>query len=141
MNASIVFTHSTIPELLVKGTLLLTLAWLAHWVIRCRHARLRLILWQRVLCFGLVLPLTPFLPIPAVKIPIQTIHYSAPEISDPIASISSGGALQPPLLTAQSTRAPAVKPLSREQVSYFASPTLRKPTSRSPFFLTILALC
>src|SRR6266404_1815557 len=130
MNTSIAFTHSTIPELLVKWTLLLTLAWLAHWVLRFRHARLRLILWRSVLCFGLVLPMTPFLPIPVVKIPIQTIHYSAPEISDPIAPISSGGALQPPPLTAQSTRASAVKTLSGEQVSYFASQTLRKRISR-----------
>src|SRR5260370_35106431 len=72
--------------------------------------------------------------------PSQTIHFSAPEISDPTATISTGGALQPPLLTAQSTRASAVKTLSREQESYFASQTLRKRISRSPFVLKAWAL-
>src|SRR6266404_8714045 len=140
MNASIFFTHSTFAAILVKWTVLLTLAWVAHWVVRFRHARLRLILWRSVLCFGLVLPITPFLPLPVLKIPVQRIPYSPSEISGTIATIPPGGTLQPPRLTAQSTRTSALKSLSREQVSYFAFQTLGKQVSWNAFFLSVWTL-
>ncbi len=52
---------------LFKWTCLLALAWVAHWVLRRRHARWRLILWRSILCFGLVLPLTQFFEIPGLR--------------------------------------------------------------------------
>ena len=142
MNAVVVigFTHSTIGEIMVKWTLLLALAWLAHWVVRFRHARLRLILWRSVLCFGLVLPMAPFLLLPVLRIPIRTVHNTTKEISDHFASAPSGRPLQRSPLTAQSTRASAVTPIGPEQVRYPTSQTLTKRISRSTFFLNVWGL-
>src|SRR5579871_3419979 len=97
------FTHSTLGQLLLRWTLVLALAWLAHWVVRFGHARLRLILWRSVLCFGLVLPVTLFLPLPVLNIPIRTVHSSAKEISEHFGAIPSGPPLQQPQLSAPST--------------------------------------
>src|ERR1035438_5791627 len=55
---------------LFKWTCLLSLGWVAHWMLCHRHARWRLILWRDILCFGLVLPLLHFFPVPGLKIPI-----------------------------------------------------------------------
>jgi beta-lactamase regulating signal transducer with metallopeptidase domain len=55
---------------LFKWTCLLALGWAAHWILRHRHARWRLILWRSILCFGLALPLLHFFPVPGLKIPI-----------------------------------------------------------------------
>jgi beta-lactamase regulating signal transducer with metallopeptidase domain len=56
--------------LLLKWTSLLALAWGAHGLLRQRDARWRLILWRSVLCFGLLLPMSQFLALPGVKIPV-----------------------------------------------------------------------
>ena len=77
MNLAILFTHSPVLVILLKWTALLALGWTTHWVVRHRHARLRLILWRSILGFGLVLPLTHFYPIPVFRIPAQAIPAHA----------------------------------------------------------------
>lgn len=73
-----------VPELLVKWTMLLALGWGAHALLRSRHARWRVILWRGILCCGLVLPLTPWLPLPKVQIPIRDhAILAAPAIVTP----------------------------------------------------------
>src|SRR5581483_6319320 len=136
-DIAIGFTHSTIPQILVKWTLLLALAWLAHWLVRSRRARLRLILWRTVLFFGLVLPMTVFLPIPVLKIPIQTLHYSTKEMSDHFVSIPSDRPLQRSLLTAPLKTASTVTTLSRGQESYFTSQPLTKLISWRTFLVSV----
>lgn len=134
------FGHSTIPQILVKWTLVLTLAWIAHWMIRSGHARLRLILWRAVLCFGLVLPATPFLLLPVLKIPVQTVHASGKEISDRFASIPSGLPLRRPALMPPAMSASTVTTRPSEPVSGFGFQTLTKRISRSARFLSLWAL-
>jgi beta-lactamase regulating signal transducer with metallopeptidase domain len=68
---------------LFKWTCLLALAWVAHWVLRRRDARWRLILWRCILCFGLVLPLLQFVQVPGIKIPIGSDMNSPSELANP----------------------------------------------------------
>src|SRR2546422_2199718 len=57
--------------ILLKWTVLLALGWSAHWLLRKRHCRWRLILWRSILCFGLVVPLMQFAQVPVLRIPIH----------------------------------------------------------------------
>jgi beta-lactamase regulating signal transducer with metallopeptidase domain len=63
---------SPVVVLLVKWTGLLALAWIAHALLRRRHARWRLILWRSLLCCGLLLPLLQFIELPGIRIPIPS---------------------------------------------------------------------
>jgi beta-lactamase regulating signal transducer with metallopeptidase domain len=81
---------------LFKWTCLLALGWLAHWALRRRHARWRLALWRSMLCFGLVLPLTQFLEIPGIKIPINTEKTSSTELAGPFPSAALAVQTTPP---------------------------------------------
>jgi beta-lactamase regulating signal transducer with metallopeptidase domain len=64
-------TGAPVLIFLCKWTVLLALGWTAHGLLRSRDARWRLILWRGVLCLGLALPLLQFLPVPAVRLPLD----------------------------------------------------------------------
>jgi beta-lactamase regulating signal transducer with metallopeptidase domain len=72
---------------LFQWTCLIALAWVAHWILRRRQARWRLILWRSVLCFGLILPLVQLIEVPGVKIPIFADNSSLNELSSPVPSL------------------------------------------------------
>jgi beta-lactamase regulating signal transducer with metallopeptidase domain len=72
---------------LFQWTCLLALAWVAHWILRRRQARWRLILWRSVLCFGLILPLAQLIEVPGVTIPIFADDTSVNELNSPISPI------------------------------------------------------
>jgi beta-lactamase regulating signal transducer with metallopeptidase domain len=67
-----------------KWTCLLALGWAAHWVLRRRHARWRLILWRSIFCFGLILPFMQFVEVPGIKIPIIVDNISTSEFASPL---------------------------------------------------------
>jgi beta-lactamase regulating signal transducer with metallopeptidase domain len=77
---------------LFKWTCLLALAWMIHFVLRRQHARWRLILWRGALCFGVILPLLQFFPVPRLKIPIRGEVDSTTEV---VSSISRAAAVNP----------------------------------------------
>ena len=107
--------------ILFKWTGLLALGWLAHWMLRHRHARWRLILWRSLLCFGLVLPLLNYYEVPGIKIPINHDADSVTEIT---------GSLSPVIGTAQiQTAAAAAQP---PRSSAANRPTSDKAISRQP---------
>jgi beta-lactamase regulating signal transducer with metallopeptidase domain len=73
-------SQSPVFEVLWKWTVLLTLGWTAHGLLRSRDARWRLILWRGVLCFGLALPLIQFLPLPVFQIPVYGLAGISPVV-------------------------------------------------------------
>ncbi len=81
---------SPVLVLLLKWTGLLFLAWGAHGLLRRRDARWRLILWRSVLCFGLLLPLSQFVELPGIRIPIGSGAY-APGNAPNLAAIAATG--------------------------------------------------
>ena len=89
MNLAPILTSPAVI-LLLKGTGLLVLAWGAHWLLRRQDARWRLILWRSVLCFGLLLPMSQFVELPGIKIPIGTGVTTPGNTSDPAAIAASG---------------------------------------------------
>ena len=80
MNLPLLFASPGFA-ILFKWTCLLALGWVAHWVLRRRHARWRLILWRGILCFGLALPLLHFFQIPGLKIPVAGDAASTTEFA------------------------------------------------------------
>ena len=78
--------------ILFKWTSLLVLGWVAHWGLRHRHARGRLILWRSILGIGLALPLALFFHVPGLKIPIVRDAIATSEFST---SISPSAAVNP----------------------------------------------
>jgi beta-lactamase regulating signal transducer with metallopeptidase domain len=78
--------------ILFKWTCLLALAWVAHGMLRHRHACWRLILWRGILCFGLVLPLLHLFQVPGLKIPIASDAASTTEFTS---SLSPATAVNP----------------------------------------------
>ena len=80
---------------LFKWTCLLALAWMVHGVLRHRHARWRLILWRGVLCFGLILPLTQWVQVPGLKIPIALADPAGVQLSEPPSPAATNPAQAP----------------------------------------------
>ena len=113
--------------ILFKWTCLLALGWVAHWVLRRRHARWRLILWRSILCFGLALPLLHFFQIPGLKIPIASDAASPTEFASSLSPATAGNPIQPATSVAQPAQAPVgVSPTSRSVNS------LQPPISPTP---------
>lgn len=83
-------TFSPVSGWLLKWTLLLALGWTAHWLLREQHSRWRLILWRSILCFGLVFPLTPFVPLPVLRIPIFSSAAPSPELPESFPAVATG---------------------------------------------------
>ena len=107
MNLATILTSSAVV-LLLKWTSLLTLAWGAHGLLRHRDARWRLILWRSVLCFGLLLPISQFVDLPGVKIPVGTDMVHAGDASN-LATIPATGS-QPSKVKLESTTTTAASP-------------------------------
>ena len=77
MNAFRLLLLSPGGELLLRGTALLLLAWVATGLLRRSHPRWRLILWRSVLVLGCLLPLGLFFPATGFQIPIDAV---APQV-------------------------------------------------------------
>ncbi len=95
MNLLPIVTPSPLLVVLFRWTLLLSLGWTIHGLLRNHHSRWRLILWRCILCFGLVLPLLHFIPIPGFKIPVQNLPAPAtanfvPRVANPTSTESEG---------------------------------------------------
>src|ERR1700760_4617942 len=80
---------SAILLILAQWTALLALGWTAHWLLRERHSRWRLILWRGILCAGLLVPVMQFVPLHLVRIPVQGTAFQAAEIPDVPAQTTS----------------------------------------------------
>ena len=91
------------PEMaiLLKWTGLLALGWAAHWALRRRHARWRLILWRGIFVFGLALPLAHFFQLPGLKIPITGSAVDRTEFAGPPLTAATALPIQPPVTMAQ----------------------------------------
>lgn len=63
MNTPILPSLSPAALILLKGTILLALAWIAHLILRNRHARWRIILWRSALCTGIAIPFLQLSPV------------------------------------------------------------------------------
>lgn len=125
---------------LFKWTCLLALAWVAHSVLRRRHAQWRLILWRSILCFGLVLPLTQLFEIPGVKIPIASDHASATEFTSPLPSVATGTLTQPAASAVQPAKTPATANADSRSAISLQTAFPKKPISWENIFLAIWAL-
>jgi beta-lactamase regulating signal transducer with metallopeptidase domain len=110
--------------ILFKWICLLALGWVAHWGLRHRHARWRLILWRSILCFGLVLPFLQFFQVPRIKIPIAGDTVSTTEIAGSISSVTSFQSIQPATTVVQ----PALTKPAVSQAS--SSVNASQPASR-----------
>jgi beta-lactamase regulating signal transducer with metallopeptidase domain len=125
---------------LFKWTCLLALGWAAHWILRHRHARWRLILWRSILCFGLALPLLHFFPVPGLKIPITIDAADTTGFVGPTSPVSFVNPIQPAVSAmAQSTHTPLSAPSSSSAkiLPPSASP---KPVSWGGILLAIWVL-
>ncbi len=89
------FSQSPVFEVLWRWTILLALGWTAHGLLRSRDARWRLILWRGIFCFGLALPLTPFLPLPVFQIPVHGFASIAPATASLAAPSLAEGSIPP----------------------------------------------
>ena len=76
---------SPVILIFLKWSGLLAFGWGAHALLRHRHARWRVLLWRGLLCAGLILPLTVWLPVPGIRIPVRTGFFSeAADVPSPI---------------------------------------------------------
>ncbi len=80
---------STILMILAQWTALLALGWTAHWLLRERHSRWRLILWRGILCAGLLVPVMQFVPLHLVSIHMHEAPSRALKIPDAPAQTTS----------------------------------------------------
>jgi beta-lactamase regulating signal transducer with metallopeptidase domain len=72
MNLPIGLAWSATWMILVKWTTVLLLGWGVHWIWRDREARLRVVLWRTIFCFGVLLPITPLSPLPQFQILVHS---------------------------------------------------------------------
>jgi len=136
VNIPFLLTLSPIPLILLKWTALLALGWTVHWLLRHRHARWRLILWRSLLCFGLVLPLIQFFPVPGLKIPIQDTSDSFIGLSDLPAPVANGNTVRP----SPSPQRPSEAGTTLQRVSPPRTKTSPEPGSLKSFVLIIWVL-
>ena len=126
---------------LFKWTCLLALGWAAHWMLRHRHARWRLILWRSILCFGLALPLLHFFPVPSLKIPIT---IEAADTTGFAGSPSPGTAvkqIQPAISAmAQPKHTPLTVAPASSSAKTLAPPASLKPVSWGGILVAIWVL-
>ncbi|MDR3458616.1 MAG: M56 family metallopeptidase [Verrucomicrobiae bacterium] len=109
-----------VVTVLIKWTLLLALGWTAHWRLREKHSRWRLILWRSLLCFGLILPLTAFVPLPVFHIPVRYAPAPVPELPDLVLSATVAGT---PMSAGNPATGPAVKPAGLNAVQKIPAAT------------------
>ena len=124
MNPSL----SPVELLLIKWTLLLALGWLAHWRLREKHSRWRLILWRSLLCFGLVLPLTSLVSFPVLHVPIFPSTAAAPETPEIFLAAAAGNS------------APVVTPNLNSPAKPVAASATLKAITPSPLPVAVRAI-
>ena len=112
--------------ILFKWTVLLTLGWAAHGLLRHWHARWRVILWRGIFCLGLLLPLLQWMEFPGVKIRIRSVLVSA---RDTTIIVGPNETVSPTQAT--TLAAPQAQPRAEEPVSMHASslPLLTPPNN------------
>ena len=126
---------------LFKWTCLLALGWAAHWMLCHGHARWRLILWRGILCFGLVLPLLHFFPVPGLKIPITIDAAGTTGFVGSPAPGTAVNQIQPAVSAmAQPTHTPIAAAPSASGTKTLAPPTSLKPVSWEGILLAIWVL-
>lgn len=110
--------------LLLRWTSLLALGWAAHALLSRRQPGWRLILWRSLLCFGLILPLSGFLNLPGIKIPIEGDTRDVIQSVEPITATPSAG----------TTRAAAPSPAVTQptQAGIQTSPSPSHPATGAP---------
>ncbi len=86
MNVPSFLAIFPVTLLLLQWTLLLSLGWAAHWLLRRRHSRSRVILWRSVLVFLLLIPLMRILPIPWIEAPVAVAPLSVAVPAGPLAT-------------------------------------------------------
>src|ERR1039458_3872791 len=131
---------SPAPVILFKWTCLLSLGWVAHWALRHRHARWRLILWRSILCFGLVLPLLQFFQVPGIKIPITRDNASTVEFATSISPIAAVNSMRPTATIAQPAQTTVAASPTSGSANSLQPPTSRKPVSWGSILMVIWAL-
>ncbi|HXA45302.1 MAG TPA: hypothetical protein VNZ25_07345, partial [Candidatus Angelobacter sp.] len=90
--------------ILLKWSGLLAMGWAAHALLRHRHARWRVLLWRSLLCAGLILPLTAWVTVPGIRIPVTSASLSE------TADVSSPATVEPGPLARPAMPAPAIAP-------------------------------
>ena len=112
---------------LFKWTFLLLLGWAAHWTLRRRHARSRLILWRGILCFGLVLPLLQCLEVPGIRIPITIESASTADFGSPLPSDAAVESAPSATAKGQPVKTPVGATLTSVRVTSLLPQTSSKP--------------
>ena len=135
-----IFLASPGLAILFKWTCLLALGWVAHWVLRRRHALWRLILWRSLLCFGLALPLLHFFQVPGLKIPIAGDIASTSEFTSSLSSVAAVNPIQPAASVAQPAPTPVAASPTSSSVNSLPPPTSPKPVSWKSILMAIWAL-
>src|SRR5262249_11430483 len=109
-----------------KWTLLLTLGWAAHGLLRRSHSRWRVILWRSIFCFTLLLPLLPFFPVSTLTIPLPRLATLPAPLPESVSPAVAPGRVQ------VSPSVPAGKLVDTKVVSTISSTSTLEETA-TPF--------
>jgi beta-lactamase regulating signal transducer with metallopeptidase domain len=124
--------------ILLKWSGLLAVGWAAQALLWHRHARWRVLLWRSLLCAGLLLPLTAWVAVPGIKIPV------APESVSESADLPPSFEADPVPLTGPATTATSVAPTktfapSIQNPSAVTTP-IATPISKARLLLVVWAV-
>jgi beta-lactamase regulating signal transducer with metallopeptidase domain len=120
--------------ILLKWSGLLALGWAAHALLRHRHARWRVLLWRSLLCAGLSLPLTAWVTVPGIRIPVTSASLSETADAPPPATVEPGPPARPAMT------APAIAP-AKTFVTPIQNPSpATAPISKTRLLLVIWAV-
>lgn len=126
--------------ILLKWSSLLALGWAAHALLRHRHARWRVLLWRSLLCAGLILPLTAWVTVPGIRIPVTSASLS--EILSETAEVPSPATVGPGPITSPISRpaepAPAIAPAKTTSIRNPSPGTA--PISQTRLFRLLLVI-
>lgn len=126
--------------ILFKWTSLLALGWVAHWGLRHRHARGRLILWRGILGIGLALPFAQFFTVPGLKIPIAIDAVAPSEFASSISPTTAVSPKQSATSVAQPAQAPSTVTLAFGSVKPLQPTPSAKLISWERIFIVIWVL-
>jgi beta-lactamase regulating signal transducer with metallopeptidase domain len=126
--------------ILFKWTCLLALGWVAHGMLRHRHARWRLILWRGILCFGVALPLLHFFQVPGLKIPVASDAASTTEFTSSLSPATAINPIPPASLVARPARTPVATGPASSSINSLKPPTLSKSVSWEGILIMIWAV-
>jgi beta-lactamase regulating signal transducer with metallopeptidase domain len=125
---------SPVVLILIKWSGLLALGWVAHALLRDRHARWRVLLWRSLLCAGLILPLTAWVTVPGIRIPVT------PTFLAETADVPSPATVEPNPITRPAMPVQAIAPTKTLASSIQKPPAVTAPVSRTRLLLVIWAV-